>query len=152
MKLAVLLVVVLVGGVLFVGAVSGWFDDTKVVLSEEYYGDFEEFNELSATEYEKLIEEQKSLVLLVDQGGCKTADKLRDFVSRWAEDAGIKVQKLMFSEMKETSLHDDVKYYPSVVVVSKGRVVAFLRADSDDDAAMYNDEEAFREWTRRYLK
>ena len=54
--LIVALVVVLMGGVLFVGAVSGWFNDPKVKLSEEYYGEFQDFTDLSKEEYEKLVD------------------------------------------------------------------------------------------------
>ena len=52
----------------------------------------------------------------------------------------------MFSEMKETSLHDFVKYYPSVVIVGEGKVRVFLRADSDEDADKYNDFEVLKSW------
>ena len=54
--LVIALVVVLIGGVLFVGAVSGWFDDPKVTLDAEYYGEGAEFMELTASEYEGLVE------------------------------------------------------------------------------------------------
>ena len=67
--LVVVLVVVLLGGVLFVGATSGWFDDTKVKLDAEYYADGAEFMELNAGGYEGLVEAKKSFVVFVDQGG-----------------------------------------------------------------------------------
>lgn len=150
-KLIIALVVVLIGGVVFVGAVGGWFDDAKVAISGEYLGDFEEFQNITASDYEKLIENKKSFVLLVDQAGCTTADRLREFVEKWARDAKIKVPKIMFSELKKTSLHENVKYYPSVVVVSQGKVKVFLRADSDEDAEEYNKYETFKEWIGKYV-
>ena len=60
--LVVALVVVLLGVVLFVGAVSGWFDD-EVVLDKEYYctecdG---KFMELSGEKYEELIAKMRHL-------------------------------------------------------------------------------------------
>lgn len=152
--LVVGLVVVLIGGVLFVGAVSGWFDDPKVALSAEYYCGEEcsgEFMELTKDEYERLIEEKKSFVVFVDQGGCTTADRVRGYVEDYAKEAGVKVYRIMFPEMKETSLHEEVKYYPSVVVVSRGKVVGWLKADSDEDAAAYNNFGDFQNWILRYL-
>ena len=53
--LIILLVLVLVGSVVFVGAASGWFDDKKVVIDGEYHcaGDcVETFVELGVDEYE----------------------------------------------------------------------------------------------------
>lgn len=151
--LVIALVVVLFGSLLFVGAVAGWFDDPKTVLDAEYTCEDEncEYTELDANGYEGLIAEKKSFIVFVDQPSCTTADRLREYVSDWAAKNGVKVYRMMFSEVKESSLHDHVKYYPSVVVVDKGTVRAYLKADSDEDAQMYNDYEAFEGWMGRYL-
>lgn len=149
--LVLMLVVVVVGGVLFVGAVSGWFGEQKVVLDAEYYNAQSGFTDLTAQEYEELVGAKKSFVVFVDQGGCTTADRLREYVGRYMEEAGVSVYKMMFAEVKESSLHEFVKYYPSVVIVSRGQVVAYLRADSDDDAKVYNNYEDLEGWMKRFL-
>ena len=153
-QLMLLLVVVVGGTVLFVGAAGGWFGSNKVVLDAEYYcGDDcdGEMAELDGASYEELVQNGGSFVVFVDQGGCTTADRLRGYVENYANNMGVRVYRMMFAEAREASIHDYVKYYPSVVIVSKGRVVGYLRADSDDDADYYNDYEAFREWMGRYL-
>lgn len=149
--LVVALVVVLFGGLLFVGAVGGWFDDPKVTLDAEYYGDGAEYLDLNAESYKNLIEAKKSFVVLVDQGGCTTADQMRGFVKDYMKEKGILVYRMMFAEVKKSSLHDHVKYYPSVVIVDKGVVRGYLRADVDEDAEMYNNYDAFKEWMGKYL-
>lgn len=152
LPLVMALIVVVLGSILFVGAASGWFDNHKVKLDAEYYADGAEFMELTAGEYEGLIEAKKSFVVMVDQSGCITADRLREYVTRYMTETGILVYKMMFEQVKESSLHDQVKYYPSVVVVDKGVVRAYLRADSDEDAEVYNNYNAFREWMEKYLQ
>ena len=152
--LVVALVVVLLGGVLFVGAVSGWFSNDMVMLDEEYYCGEEcdgEMMELTGAEYEQLVAEGKSFVVFIDQSGCTTADRLKGYMKDYTLEAGVKAYRMMFADARETSLHEYVKYYPSVVVVSKGKVVAWLRADSDEDADYYNDYEAFEGWMRGLL-
>ena len=149
--LIVALVVVLIVGVLFVGAVSGWFDDPKVALDVEYKGEFDGYKDLSATEYDELVAAKKSFVVFVDQNECVTADKLRSYVEEWAHEKGVKVYRMMFADMKESGLHESVKYYPSFVVVSKGKPTAWLRADADEDAEAYNNNEAFKAWVSKYL-
>jgi hypothetical protein len=133
---------VVVGGtVLFVGAAGGWFGSNKVVLDAEYYcteGCDGDMAELDGVGYEELVQNGGSFVVFVDQGGCTTADRLRGYVEDYANNMGIRAYRMMFAEARETSIHDYVKYYPSVVIVSKGRVVGYLRADSDDDADYYN--------------
>ena len=152
-QLVAALVLVVTGVVLFVGAVGGWFSGGKVVLDAEYYcTDCDgELIGLIGEEYEQLVSEKKSFVVLVDQGGCTTAERLKEYMKDYAKDKGIIAYRMMFADVKKGSLHEYVKYYPSVVVVSNGRVRGYLRADSDDDAKMYNDYEAFRRWMERYL-
>lgn len=151
LSLVIFLVVILISVTVSVGVMGGWFMDEKVTLGEEYLGDFTDFKSISAEEYENLIDKKDSFVLLVDQYGCTTADTLREFVKKWATEKEVRVQKIMFSEMKETSLHDYVKYYPSVVVIARGKPIGFLRADSDEDAGKYNDYEAFSNWINRWF-
>ena len=154
-QLLLLLVVVVGVGIVFIGAMAGWFNKSRVVLSREMYCG-EECDEylisIDRSEYDKLLKERKSFVLMVDQGGCKTADKVRGHIEEYASDAGIRVYRMMFDEMKESSLHEYVKYYPSVVLVSDGKVVAWLKADEDGDVGKYNNYVDFREWMDEYLR
>ena len=147
----------IVGGALILAVVAlgvrdGWFKGGgKVVLSEEFYGKFTDYESLSVEEYEDLIKNNKTFVVFVDQGGCETATTLRGFVRDWAIEAKVKVRRIAFSKMKETSMYRVVKYYPSVVVIEKGKVRTFLRADSGEDADKYNDYNAFKSWIEQYI-
>ena len=151
--LIVALVVVLFGSLLFMGLV-GWFGEAKITLDAEYICSEEcdgEYMELTKDDYASLVEAKKSFVVFVDQDGCTTADRLRGYVQDWATETGVKVYRMMFSEVKESSLHEYIKYYPSVVLVDKGKVRMYLRADSDDDAKMYNDYNEFETWIKRWV-
>ena len=152
--LVLCLIVTIVGGVLFVGAVSGWFDTSKVSLDAEYKCEdkCDEFIELDVATYNDLVLNKKSFVVFVDQGGCVAADRLRQYVMDFAKEQGIKFYKMMFIDVKKTSLYESVRYYPSVVLVSDGRVVAWLRADSEEDAERYNNYNDFNDWLKKHLK
>ena len=140
--------------VVFVFAVSGIFNGRVAVVDPEYRcTDCDgEYMELSLSGYEDLIKDKKSFVVFVDQGGCTTADRLREYMAEYAKSAGIKVYRMMYEDVKKSSLHDYVKFYPSVAVISRGEVIKWLRADSDEDAPSYNEYEAFKTWMQRYLK
>lgn len=153
-SLVVLLVIVLASGVLFMGAVSGWFNGGKIILDEEYYCGEDcsgEFMDITVEEYEKLIEAKKSFIVFIDQSGCTTADRLRGYISDLSLEMKVQAYRMMFQEVKESSLHDFVKYYPSVAIIAKGKVVSFLRADSDEDAEAYNNYEEFKAWMKKSL-
>ena len=148
-KLVRLLIRLLGGGVLFIGSMAGWFDSKRVVIDEEMFCETEcdkYLVDIDASSYEELVKEKKSFILLIDQNGCDTADRVRSFISDYAKEYGMKVYRMMFSDMKETTLHDIVKYYPSVVFVSKGSPMAWLKADENNDSDKYNNYEVFREW------
>lgn len=154
-QLVVGLILIVGGTVLFILAVSGVFNSPRADITAEYLCGENcdgEYTELTPEEYEKLIEEKKSFVVFVDQGGCTTADRLEGYVSDWSKEKGIKVFKIMFDKMKKTSLFESVKFYPSVAVVSKGKPIGWLRADEDEDSDAYNNYEAYKIWVDKYLK
>ena len=109
------------------------------------------FVDIDARRYNELVEEEKTFMLLVDQEGCRTADRLRNFAESYAREVGVKIYRMMFEEMKETDLYGRVKYYPSVVIVSRGVPAVWLRADKDEDAEEYNDYDSFRKWVEGHL-
>lgn len=148
-QLVVLLIVIVGGGMLFIGSMAGWFDSKKVVIDEEMFCETEcdkYLVDIDASSYEELVKERKSFILLIDQNGCDTADRVRSFIGDYAKEHGMKVYRMMFSHMKETTLHDIVKYYPSVVLVSKGSPMVWLKADENNDSDKYNNYEVFRGW------
>ena len=154
-KLVVLLIIVITVPLFFVGAVAGWFDgDKRVVIDAGEYceGCGEQMVDISGEEYEQIVKDGRSFVVFVDQPDCTTADKLEGFVHNYADEKDLRVYRIQFSEAKETSMHEKVKYYPSVVVVSRGNIAGFLRADSDEDARAYNDEGEFRGWVEKIVR
>ena len=149
------LILVITESIVFAVSLVGWFDDKKKVeISSEYVcgaGEVPEFINVDAPGYEQLAAEKKSFVIFVDQGGCATADGLRERLMEYAKKKGIRINRIMFSEMKETTLHDKIKFYPSVAIISDGEVVAWLRADLAADAEIYNDYDALEKWLGKWL-
>ena len=94
----------------------------------------------------------KSFVVVVDQGGCTTADRIKEYAEKYSNKRFFQIFKIMYSGIKETNLKEAVKYYPSVVVISKGKVIVALRADSDEDALMYNNYDDFENWMNKHIR
>ncbi len=149
--LALVLVVGLsVGFVLLVSFTSG---SGKIVLGDEYRCEGEDctLRRSDSEEVNVLMNERKTFVVFVGQDHCVTADALEDIVYDYVVEHGIVFLRLSFSEMKETALSESIKYYPSVGIVSKGQLVAFLRADSNEDAAAFSDYGEFSRWFEQYV-
>ena len=56
-----------------------------------------------------------------------------------------------YSDLKETELHNTVKFAPSIIIIKNKKVVAYLKADSDDDYDKYQDSESFTNWLESYI-
>ena len=119
-------------------------------LEEELYGKSEAID-ISKDEYEKLIEEKKSFVVMVDKPDCYTTADMRKRMSEFPDDMQFRYYRIMWTQAKESSLHEYVKYVPSVAIIHNGSVVDFLNADSDEDTAKYNDAQALQDWLKEYI-
>lgn len=103
---------------------------------------------ISAETYDKMVKEGQSFLVFVDQVGCSTAEHLAGYIKDYSKKTGVSMYKIMFEDVKKTSLHDFVKYYPSVAVIKDGEVTAWLKADAEEDADEYNNYEAFSNWLK----
>lgn len=150
-KVVALVAAVITIGVV-VGVANGWFGGQKVELDVEYYNTNRGFVEIDPNEYESLVNGEKSFMVFVDQSGCTTADRLREYMKIYMEQNKVSVYKIMFEDIRNTSLHDFIKYYPSIAIVEKGKVKTYLRADSDEDVGIYNNYSDFEQWIDKYLR
>ena len=128
-------------------AVVFWPRDNRFRLDEDAYGK-SEWVSIGDSEYNQLIADKHSFVVFVDKPGCiKTAD-----MSDWMKELNFKYYDLQWAYAKNTSLHEYIKYTPSVALVRDGEVVDWLDPDSEEDKEFYDSPEAFREWLKKYIK
>ena len=120
-------------------------------LSSEYYGASEMLVGLTKDEYERLLSEKKSFVVMVDKPGCITTPPMRERMANFPANMQFKYYQFMWAEAKESSLHEYVTFVPSVAIIREGRVVAWLRADSDEDVDYFNSAEALQGWVAKYI-
>ena len=125
--------------------------DIPFRLSDEYYGTSEMLTGLTAEEYEKLLSEKRSFVVMVDKPGCITTPPMRERMANFPDNMQFKYYQFMWSEAKESSLHNYVTFVPSVAIIREGEVVTWLRADSDEDTEYFNSAEALQSWVAKYV-
>ena len=49
-------------------------------------------------------------------------------------------------------MYDNIKYYPSFAIYNNGKLIDFLKVDSDNDLNRYKDIEEFKNWFNSYIK
>lgn len=127
-----------------IGFSNGWFENQKVTLSQEYYNTKNEFLKLDTESYNKLVEEKKSFLIITYLPGCTA--KIIEFVNNFSKEHNVAFYYYNFADFKNSELHNSIKYAPSVAIISEGKLVKFLRSDSNDDAKYYNSYESFKTW------
>ena len=61
------------------------------------------------------------------------------------------IKRIAFSDIKDTSIGDDIKYYPSFAIFNKGTMVDYLDAESSEDLNYYNSLSDFKDWFTSYV-
>lgn len=123
----------------------------KFSLDADQFGS-SEFININGEEYEKLLTEKKSFLVFVDQDGCITARGLEKIAKEISKEKNLKIYHIMFSDAKNTTMHDSVKYYPSFAIVKQGNIVSWLKADADEDVERYKNKDEFSKWLNNYIK
>lgn len=128
-----------------------FFGEKKFPLDSDNFGSTSQVT-ITGEEYEDLIKNQKSFLIFVDQSGCITAEGLKKLVNTTSESKNLRFYRIMYADMRNTSLFGSVKYYPSVALVNKGKVVSWLRADADEDINRYKDQKSFDDWLNQHIE
>lgn len=135
-----------------IGLLATFFTrEQQFPLDADQFGSAE-FVDINGEEYEQLLSAKKSFLVFVDQDGCITAKGLRQIATEIAEEKSLKIYHIMFSDARSTSLYNNVKYYPSFVIVKQGKVVSWLKADSDEDTERYKNKDELLKWLNNYIK
>lgn len=121
-------------------------------LSEEFYGKDETFINANVDEIRNLIKDKKSFAVFVYQPACRTSEDFEKIVQKYGSDHKISFLKTNFSDLKSSGLVPELKYYPSMLLYRDGKLVTFLRAGSDEDVKVYQNEADFVTWWQKYVK
>lgn len=147
--------VVILGAVFLVigavGLIITALSNQKFPLDSDQLGSTE-YIDITGEEYEKLLNEKKSFLVFVDQSGCITAEGLRKNLEEIQKEKNFKVYRIMFSDARETSMSEYVKFYPSLVIVGQGEIKSWLKADSDEDTERYKTKVDLEDWLNKYIR
>ena len=121
----------------------------KVVLEHEYYGVSGE-TVLDKDEYEQMLKQQKSFIVASAASACSS--DILDFIDDFSENEKIAYFYLNWSNFHESSTGEEIKYPPTVFIVEKGKIRAYLDSDADKDVEKYNNYEDFVAWMRENIE
>ena len=120
----------------------------KIYLSDKYYnkGNFIKIKDSDLSNLDN-----ENYLLFTYNNYCNMAipceNIFQDFMTKYKID----FLSIPFDEFKKTKFYRTIKYAPSVLIVEKGSIVAYLDANSNDDLEKYQDASKFEEWLNKYV-
>ena len=118
---------------------------TPTKLDDNVYGEIKAID-ISKDEYESMIKERRSFAVLVDSPTCVRSKKIEQMMNNMDKKYHFKYYRMMWSDVKQTSLFDYVKFLPSLAVINKGQVKAWLKADKDEDKPYFSSQKDLQQW------
>ncbi|MDD2470044.1 MAG: hypothetical protein PHI22_03875 [Bacilli bacterium] len=119
-------------------------------LDDEYYGN-SSLIEIDSEKLKNLEEDKRSFVVFAHQPFCSTSYDLNNNIIEFLDTNKMSFYKILFSNIKDTSIAEHVKYCPSVVIYHNGQIVAYLDAGSDEDVAYFESVKGFKKWFTKYV-
>lgn len=107
------------------------------------------FQDLTATEFEQMIDEKKSFVVILRMTVCPAEFPITDVAKQTVREDNLTIYGLMEEEFKQTELAERVKYLPSAAIYREGELVDVLDAEADEDLEYYKSVEGFEKWLRQ---
>lgn len=151
--------VAILGGVLAVvlcknsvdnnGATDGVTE--KFALPTEMY-DRGEVVEITASEFDALVAEQKSFVVILHMVICPAEFPVTNSGKELAHNEELVIYSMVEEEFKQTTLAKTIKYLPSVAILHEGKLVDYLDAEADEDLPYYKTAEGLKMWLERWVK
>lgn len=122
----------------------------KVYLTKKYYENKEQtFLQVDETEIKKLKED--TFLLYTFNSYCKFPIPCDSIFEQFMKDNNITIVSIPYDKYKLTDYVKKVKYAPSVLIIHKNKVIAYLDADKDEDVNKYQDIDEFTNWVKEYI-
>ena len=138
MKKVLLIIIIII--------ITGCTNNSKFYLTDKYYNNGEMIS-VSPNE----INNNESFILYTYNNFCALPIHCENIFKEVLEKNKIDALSIPFEDFKETSFYKKVKYAPSVLLIKDGKIIDYLKADSDDDYDKYQKVDVFQEWLEKYI-
>lgn len=141
-------VIICILSILITGCSSKINQNNKFYLSDKFY-DKGKFIKIKNEDLSNL--DNEDYLLFTYNNYCNMAIPCENIFQEFMTKYKIDFLSIPFDEFKKTEFYKIVKYAPSVLIVEKGSIVAYLDANSNADLEKYQDASKFEEWLNKYV-
>ena len=140
-----ILLILLLVPLLLVGCTN---KDEKVYLSDKYYNQGA-YIDIVAKDMDKL--KNDTYLLFVYNQFCNFKIPCDEIFQKVMTEHKVDVLSMSIDEYKTTSYFNTVRYAPTIIVISKGKVLAYLDANKDEDLDKYQSPDDFEKWLTEHV-
>ena len=140
-----ILLILLLVPLLLVGCTN---KDEKVYLSDKYYNQGA-YIDIVAKDMDKL--KNDTYLLFVYNQFCNFKIPCDEIFQKVMNEHKVDVLSMSIDEYKTTSYFNTVRYAPTIIVISKGKVLAYLDANKDEDLDKYQSPDDFEKWLTEHV-
>ena len=94
------------------------------------------------------IENKESLIVKITGLVCLLND-FSDNVNKYAKENGVIIYSIIGT--KDNDFFKEIEYYPSLVLINKGKIIKYLDASSNEDEIYYSNYESLEKWINSYI-
>jgi len=123
--------------------------DNRIYLSSKYYNNGGVYLDIKSDVLDEL--ENDNYVLYIYNPYCNFEIPCDEIFKVFMKKYKVDFLSMPFNEFKKTKYYDTVKYGPSVIIIKKGEIVAYLDANSNADLIKYQKANAFEGWIKKYV-
>ena len=120
----------------------------KFYLNKNYYNKGE-YISVDSRGLENI--KNNSMIIYTYNNFCNLPIHCENIFKEFMDKYQIDFISIPFAEFKKTSFYQDVSFAPSIVIVNKGKIVDYLKADSDNDYDKYQNTDVFEKWLSDYI-
>ena len=123
-------------------------------FNDKYYGKSELIELSNLEDYLSLEKEKESFGIYIYIPGCVSCAKFKPIVEEFINTYNITLYSISYAKLKlsKNDLTDNIKYAPSVALVSNGKLVTYLDTDKDEHISYYENINDFTIWFKSYVE
>lgn len=124
--------------------------EDKIYLTDKYYDNSNNsFLEIDEDKIKDLKDD--TYILYVFNSFCKFSIPCDSIFEEFMKKNNISIISIPYDKYKKTDFVKKVKYAPTIIIIHKNKIVAYLDADKDEDVDKYQDINAFTNWVNKYV-
>lgn len=125
-------------------------NNNKLSLDKEFYKE-SKFIDADSSTINNLQNQESTFLVFTYNNYCTLEIPCEDIFKEVMNKHKLSIYYLPYEEMEKTFIHNTVAYAPSIIIISNGKIIAYLDSEKDEDLPKYQDSKEFEKWLKKYI-